>query len=353
MAKVLFYLAYPYYFPHFLPISKELQKRGFAVKYILSDKQNPKLMIEIARKNKLDYELGRDKLFNLEADFIFFSNNFPEAKQLKATTIFLEHGIGTKSTSFYQSIEYFDLYLVEGTYKYDRLRELYPQFEQKLKMVGFSKYDSLLSISTAEKLEFQQRFSLDPHKKTILYAPTFFPSSIEKMSLSFPEDFSDCNILIKAHYLSYERKSYQKQIKRLQHWSTYPNCRLAAVSEYDLTPFLANSDVMISDESSAMFEFAGLQKAVISNQYFKLRWSYYLMPWKLKKRIDQQKDRFRRLLHEAKSYAETKALTRNALKNSTHTAEMKSLIAEISGIVDGQVSARIADLLENEKDNHL
>jgi CDP-glycerol glycerophosphotransferase (TagB/SpsB family) len=345
-----FYVAYPYYFPHFMPIYNELKKRGYSVHFVLSDKQNSSLMKKIANENSLDYSFSKEKLFELNAKFIFFANPFEKAKELSATTIFLEHGIGTKSTGFFHILEYIDIYLVEGSYKYDRLKEIYPSLTHKLKMVGFSKFDPIINISNLEKEALYKRYDLNPDKKTILYAPTFFPSSIQKMSRDFPDDFKDYNIIIKAHYLTYERKRYKKEQKLLQYWSGFENCKVVGVDEYDLTPLYFVSDVMISDESSAMFEFASLDKPVISNRYYKLRLSYYLMPWKLKKRIDLKKDRFRSMLENAYNYDETLRLTLDALNNPNKLHKVRTALSnEICGNIDGKVSQKIVKLLE-EKD---
>ena len=346
----LFYVAYPYYFPHFLPISDELIKRGYRVHYILSDKQNSTLMEEIAQKNGLDYSFGEERLFEIKSDFIFFANPYEKAEELKAKTLFLEHGIGTKSTGFYHIIEYIDTYLVEGTYKYKRLVELYPSHKEKLKMVGFSKFDAIVNISESEKSALFKKYHLDPSKKTILYAPTFFPSSIEKMHDDFPQDFKACNIIIKAHYLSYERGRYKKQREKFAHWDSFDNCTVVGVEEYNLVPFFTIADILISDESSAMFEFSSLNKPVISNRYFKLRWSYYLLPWKLKKRIDSKKDKYRNILDNAYSYHDTLTLTKEALANPHKLEDKRKAFAEeICGQIDGKVSSRIVDILE---ENH-
>ncbi len=343
-----FYVAYPYYFPHFLPIAKELIKREYKVLFILSDKQNSNLMKKIALDNNLDFVFGEKYLFEVSTKFIFFANSYERAKELKATTIFLEHGIGTKSTGFYRVIQYIDIYLVEGSYKYQRLSKLYPEHKDKLKLVGFSKFDSIVNSTYDDKKMLYTRYNLDPNKKTILYAPTFFPSSIEKMSDTFVDDFKECNILIKAHYLSYERKRYKNQRKKLAYWSSFKNCTVVDVNEYDLTPLYLISDVLISDESSAMFEFASLNKPVISNRYFKLRLSYYLMPWKLKKRIDSQKDKYRQMLYNANSYLETLKMTKEALKNPLKHEKLRAKYSkEICGNIDGQVSCRIVDILKS------
>ncbi len=345
----VFYVAYPYYFPHFLPISEVLKKRNYKVHYILSDKQNSQLMEQIAKDNSLDYTFGEERLFELESKYVFFANPYERAKELKAHTIFLEHGIGTKSTGFYHIIEYIDTYLVEGSYKKQRLLELYPEYQEKLKMVGFSKFDAIVNMNDEQKQVLYKKYGLDSNKKTILYAPTFFPSSIEKMSDNFPQDFKECNILIKAHYLTYERKQYKKQLKKLLSWNSFSNCTVVDVNEYSLVPFFAISDVMISDESSAMFEFASLNKPVISNRYFKLRLSYYLMPWKLKKRIDPKKDQYRKILDNADSYSETLSLTKEALENPSKLENLRlEFSKEICGTIDGKVSQRIVDILEGK-----
>ncbi len=343
----IFYVAYPYYFPHFLPIAQELKKRGYRIHFVLSDKQNCELMQKIAEENELDYSFGEDNLFQLSGDFVFFANPYEKAKELKATTIFLEHGIGTKSTGFYHVIEYIDIYLVEGSFKYNRLLELYPNYKKKIEVVGFSKFDPIVNITDKQKYSLFEKFGFDHKKKTILYAPTFFPSSIEKMSDTFPNDFKECNILIKAHYLTYERKQYKNQRKKLSKWSKFENCTVVDVNEYDLVPLYTISDLLISDESSAMFEFASLDKPVISNRYFKLRLSYYLMPWKLSKRIDNKKDKYREILDNAYNYNETRILAKEALENPSKLQHLRLKFSkDICGTIDGKVSQRIVNLLE-------
>ena len=343
---IYFYVAYPYYFPHFIPIGKLFTARGDEVIYILSDKQNSENMEFIAKENGLNYLFSLDNLFDKKADAIFFANPFERAKDIDAITIFLEHGIGAKSTTFFSSIEYFDIYIAEGIQKYNRVKDLYPQYEEKLALVGFSKFDEIVNLTEEQKETLFNKYGLDKNRKTILYAPTFFPSSIEKMADNFPHEFKEYNIWVKPHYLTYERKKYKNHLKKFKKWEAYKNCTILPLSEYNLVPFLATSDVMISDESSAMFEFASLNRPVISNQYFKLRWSYYLMPWKLTKRIDQSKAKYRTILDRADSYEETLRYTKEALDNPDKLESKRlEFSKDICGEIDGKVSERICNLV--------
>jgi CDP-glycerol glycerophosphotransferase (TagB/SpsB family) len=302
-------------------------------------------MENIAKDNNLKYTFDIDRLYDNNIDAIFFANPYEAAKDIKATTIFLEHGIGAKSTSFYSSIKYFDIYIVEGVQKYNILKKLYPKYEYKLALVGFSKFDDIVNFDIKKKQIIFDKYNLDTSRKTILYAPTFFPSSIEKMANDFPNEFKQCNIIVKPHYLSYERKKYKNQIKKFQLWKN-TNCVILPLDEYNLVPFLAVSDIMISDESSAMFEFAALNKPVISNRYFKLRWSYYLMPWKLNKRIDQSKKFYRNIFDNAHNYNETIYYVNEALNNPKKLEDKRLKFSkDICGNIDGKVSQRIYELI--------
>jgi len=271
-----------------------------------------------------------------------------EADELKATTIFLEHGIGTKSIGFYHIVEYIDIYLVEGSYKYDRLKELYPKHESKLEKVGFSKFDPIANLDDKTKEALYKRNNLDKNRKTILYAPTFFPSSIEKMSDKFADDFKEYNIIVKPHYLSLERKRYNKQQKKFAKWATYENCTIMPVKEYNLVPFLILADVMISDESAAIFEFASLNKPVVINRFLKLRLSYYLSPKKLLKRMDKGIDEYRKIGENPTTYQEMVKVVHQELQDGKKfEAQRKSMAKDICGITDGKVSQRIVDIIKD------
>lgn len=347
MYDVVFYVAYPYYFPHFLPISKELEKQNLKVKYILSDKQNNELMKQIACDEKLDYEFSEDKLFDIDTKVMIFANAFSRAVELKSKTIFLCHGTGTKQCGFELALEVHDIVIVEGKYRFEQFSKLYPSKRYKLKEIGYSKLDTIINITKEQKKDLFSKYNLDTNKKTILYAPTFFPSSIEKMSDTFPDDFKEYNIIVKPHYLSLQRPRYKNQRKKFDKWLKYTNCQIMGVDEYNLVPFLSIADIMISDESAAIFEFASLNKPVVINRFLKLRWSYYLNPKKLLKRMDKDIDEYRKIGQNPISYKEMVQVVYEEFKNpEKYEQERLSKAIDICGKIDGEVSKRIVEVIK-------
>ncbi len=347
MYDAVFYVAYPYYFPHFLPISQELKRRGKKCLYLLSDKQNSVLMEKIAKEEELAYEFGEEKIFEVETKVVFFANPFSEAGQLKAKTVFLCHGTGTKKCGFKTAFSVNDFVLVEGDYRFKKFRAKFPEKKEKMHKVGYSKLDAAVNFSEDEKRAFFEQLGLDTKKKTILYAPTYYPSSIEKMSNTFPKDFANYNIVVKPHYLSLERKRYKKQQQKFAKWAKFSNCVVADASHYNLVPFMAIADVMISDESAAIFEFTALNKPVVINRFLKLRLSYLLNPKKLLSRMDSGMDQYRSIGKNAASYKEMLRCVNEELEDhSEYEAVRLEYAKEICGEVDGRVSQRIADLVE-------
>jgi len=345
--KITFYVEYPYYFPHFLPIGEVFETRGHNIDYILSDEQNNELMVEIAEKNQLQYLLGKEHLFSTKSDFIFFANIFKEREKIKAKTIFMDHGVGTKACDYGRALELNDLIMVEGEYRFRTLYQNFPQHKDKIKKVGFSKLDAVVNFSKKERKKYISKYNLDINKPTLLYAPTFFPASIEKMSKKFPEEFKDCNIIVKPHYLSLHRSRYKGQQALFKKWEAYDNCSVCDASEYSLVPFLNLCDIMISDESSAIFEFTALNKPVILNRFLKLRWSYYLNPKKLLKRLDSGIDSYRKIGDNADSYEEMVKMVRENLKQpEKYHSIREEFTLEICGEVDGKASERITDVIE-------
>ena len=213
--------------------------------------------------------------------------------------------------------------------------------------VGFCKLDPIIN-GNSKKFDLEN-LGLDPSKKTIVYAPTFYPSSIERFPKNFPEDFNEYNILIKPHYFSISKDKYKKQRDLLKHWSNYDNVYLAKVDDYSLIPFMATANLLISDASSAIIEFAALDKPVIWCNFLKLRWNYRgIFSYRFKKRMDEDYKEYSKIAVKTDSYEELKTTVKDQIMHPDQLSENRRNYSEkMVGRLDGKASNRIIDYLLN------
>ncbi len=125
---------------------------------------------------------------------------------------------------------------------------------------GMCKLDDLFSgkISRASVVK---KFGLPDDYRYVLFAPTFndelsaIPFVQDRISQVLPDDKT--LLIIKPH------PSTKPEYKEMYRALPGKDKRVIFADELDITPFLALCDVMISDVSSAMMEFAALDKPVI------------------------------------------------------------------------------------------
>jgi CDP-glycerol glycerophosphotransferase (TagB/SpsB family) len=271
-----------------------------------------------------------------------FGNAVQDLESLHSVskTVLMQHGIGPKSCYYDVSENPTTVRFVEGQHRLQRLQGLYPS--ATFIDSGYAKLDPAIH-QTGLKLDIT-KLGLDPSKPTLLYAPTFYPSSIEMMSESLASDFADFNIIIKPHYFSLTKAKYQKQRALLEHFAKSDNVYLAKVEDYNLIPLMSVSDIMLSDASSAIFEFAALGKPVVWCDFYKLRWSYRgIFKFRFTNRLDSDIDYFSQVAIRAKSYQELKAAVAKAPTH--HFSEREAIIEQLAGSIDGYSAKRITQYL--------
>ncbi|MFE3678462.1 bifunctional glycosyltransferase/CDP-glycerol:glycerophosphate glycerophosphotransferase [Streptomyces griseus] len=166
-----------------------------------------------------------------------------------------------------QAVDRFDHFLVRSEHDVDTLARAYRLPEERLLRTGYPRNDAL--VAERERAETRGRLprpplaaalGLDDHRKTVLYAPTFRggPGKQRRTRLlldvrEFAERFGDTHtLLVRAHYLESAR---------------LPICPPGTVVDvsrhHDVQELLALSDVLVTDYSSIMFDFALLDRPVV------------------------------------------------------------------------------------------
>lgn len=356
IATVCFDVQELYYLPQYLPIHHELIKRGKGnTAFIFYHGKFDAIIENIIEKENLnsvwvDNQSEANNYYQAKkADWVFFSNIFPFLDDVHGVSKSAQigHGIGAKASYYTQSDTATTVRFVEGKYKTNRLKSMYPS--NQFIDAGFCKLDSIFNGDTCGSN--LKSLGLDSSKKTILYAPTFYPSSIERFPKNFPEDFQEFNILIKPHYFSLSKEKYKGQRKLLEHWAKYANVYLAKIDDYSLVPFMATADLLISDTSSAIIEFAVLDKPVIWCNFLKLRWTYRgFFSFRFKKRMDKDYQEYSKVAVRSDSY---KMLINNVseqMLNPKALSDQRLRYAEkMAGVLDGKASERIVDYLLDNK----
>ena len=136
----------------------------------------------------------------------------------------------------------------------------------------------------------KKNIKINERKKTILYAPSFYPTSIEKIGLQLPLLSQYFNIIIKLHGFSWEQKRYMYQSEFCTKLSREnKNIFLVPNNKFDIVPFYKIADILVTEISSTMFEFLPLNKPIILAQCYSLRLKHRIFPHRFWKRLDLER----------------------------------------------------------------
>lgn len=339
-----------YYLPQYEPVMRALAARGAECVVIARDDDDPDGRIcretlggDVAMHAVAGEQEAVALARQLEPDWIVLGNDNPYRGRVKARSALLYHGIGVKQVYYSPHLMNVDLRFVEGPYRERQLAAMYP--DVRLAAVGFPKLDPLQNGS-APRFDLAAH-GLDAGRPTLLYAPTFFPSSIGRLPETWPAALADCNLLIKPHQFSLAKRDYRDQQRRFARWAEYPNVFVADASWPSLVPFMSVADMLISEASSALFEFAALDRPVVWCDFLKLRWSYRgPFRFRLARRMDQGIREYAAVGVHAASPADLIEKIRGELDNPARCAAQRARItAELIGPTDGRAAERAAAVL--------
>ena len=248
------------YWSIFEPVCQELAARNFPVAYMTASEDDPALEAELANF-KAEF-IGSDnrafaKLNFLNADIVLSTTPGLDVYQWKRSPevgcyVHLPHAAGDITLYRMFGIDYYDVMLLSGEYQVKQIRDLEQLRNLPAKecvKVGIPYMDvNLRRVEAAKKIPAQQR--------TVLLAPSWGPSAIlSKFGAKIIDSLlaTGYKIIIRPHPQSF--KSEAELMHKLQ--VAYPNSeQLEWNRDNDNFEVLNRSDILISDFSSVMFDFA-------------------------------------------------------------------------------------------------
>jgi len=356
MAKVLFENHHLYYLPNFIPVIEEMRKRGqyeiFAsIPHMMDEEEKTtffsacdKLNINtiIEKSEELRLSKIKDNLFD-----VVIVGNVGQLNKIiddREVSVMIYHGIGLKQ-SYYNDIDSrIDLRSVESE---SRMVELVSHGHDNLVLTGYTKCDPLVTDNNDSILA---NLDLDTDLKTILYAPSFYPTSLDKLIPILPKLSCETNLVIKLHNFSWyqDRYKYQSE-KMIELADNNKNIFLASHNDYNIIPYYSIADLLISDISSTMFEYLYLNRPIIMAECFELRLKHKIFKQRFIKRMDLKRMEGIDFAMKVNDPEDLISLTYHGLEHPEDLeSERLSAQKEYLFKVDGKASSRIVDAIESK-----
>ncbi len=343
-----------YYLTQYLPVYQVLRERGVDCHFsFYRGHAIPEAVEKVIKQENLQahWVENRDEATELynknRPEWLLLGNSYPDLDQIHTSikTAQLYHGIGMKSDVYRPGLMEMDIRFVEAPHYSEILSQMYPG--RPILEVGYAKLDPLFGPREKRPRLNLVKLGLEPSRPTLLYAPTYYPSSIELMPDNWPKEFSDYNLIVKVHPFTLTKPKYLAQRKKLMLWAESDNVHCPPADAFNLLPYYGVSDLLISDASSALFEFAAMDKPVIWCDFLKVRWSHRgLLRGQLKKRLDNTITQYYDICEHAKHYRDLKTAVVSQLeKPEQYAQKRRDYTARLIGKIDGEVSNRIAGYL--------
>jgi CDP-glycerol glycerophosphotransferase (TagB/SpsB family) len=257
--KFILFCNLPYSFAILKPIEDEIIKRGFEyIWYITESLEN----IFPYKDSNYTTSIKDLKKFNSDAIFVP-GNSVPH--YLRGFKVQVFHGLAGEKKGHFRIRDYFDLYLTQGPYFTKKFKELSLKHKNfDVIETGWSKLDSLFRVDK-DNLEYKNSLiNMFKVEKIVLYAPTFSPSLTSASAI-----FEEIKKLSEKSNILTIIKFHDKMCRdTISEYMKLESKNLIISDENDITKLLQISDLMISDTSSVVYEFALLNKSIITfNSY--------------------------------------------------------------------------------------
>lgn len=273
--KVLFKIGFLYHKSAFDPLIRIFEKDNtYDVRLSCKEEKVKYLWIFIHSLEKQMLERFKKEGHNVTLsesgfDVVFTGDTVTNPGKLGRTIIcFVNHGSGIKNI-MYRNLardkETKYMIFVEGDYREKKLHEKNCLGISRVFKVGMPKLDPLFNSDKFNRESILRSLHLDCKKKTVLYAPTYKPTSIFALKDSLFRYTKCYNLLIKLHPYSWfgryaphrHHRIFENMVRKFSHAVLLPK------EAYSILPYLYVADTMITEASSTMFEFLATGKTGI------------------------------------------------------------------------------------------
>ncbi len=180
------------------------------------------------------------------------------------------HGVAITNCFLKAAILDYDCFFLSGPYMARRFAQkgILRGDDPRIDMIGMPKLDRMVN-DEIDTEALRRELELDPALPVVLYAPSGTHSSITTNGLEVIERLQrmPVNLLIKLHdkSLDFRRTAndWLKEVKKRAGGQPAQAGRVRIIEGYDIVPYLALADVLISDFSSAANEFLLRDRPVI------------------------------------------------------------------------------------------
>jgi CDP-ribitol ribitolphosphotransferase len=245
--KVLLYCAHSYSVAILAPLGEEAGRRGYEVLWYCPSRFADKL------PEGVRHVLTHQQAYEFKSDIIFVPGN-DVPFYFRGLKVQVFHGFAGEKKGHFRVRGYFDLYLTQGPYFTERflaLRERHRNFE--VTETGWSKLDPYFNQSTSSLKKSRI-------KPALLYAPTFSPrlTSAQVLIDVVPSLAEAFNVTVKFHPLACHTivNAYRTRFSKLQ--------GVTLSAEEDVCSLVVESDLVLSDTSSVVYEALILNRGVVT-----------------------------------------------------------------------------------------
>ncbi|MBN1151210.1 CDP-glycerol glycerophosphotransferase family protein [candidate division WOR-3 bacterium] len=183
----------------------------------------------------------------------------------KTMLCFLNHGTGIKNILYRELAKVPDhryQIFVEGPHRVESLQKSGRLGKNEVHIVGLPKLDYYFQGMFSDRTGILSDLGLDPSKKTVVYAPTYKPTSLYDLKDDIFEQTKDYNLIIKLHPYSWmgkyaphnQHRIYERKMKKYSHAVLLP------FESYSIVPYYSVADTLIGEASSTVFDFLALGK---------------------------------------------------------------------------------------------